>query len=427
MERVLISQISKHEGKEVLLMGRVINLRKLGSIYFVILQDRSATIQVVFEKEIEVRIGDSVKITGNAKSEPRAKGGFEIAGDSLEIIAASIEELPFDLSKPELNLQLNTLLDYRPLSLRHPKIQAIFKLYDILLKTYAQALRDEGFTEIKTPKLLGAATEGGANFFEVKYFEQKATLAQSPQFYKQIMVGVFERVFEVGPVFRAEPHFTTRHINEYISLDAEMGCIESFRDVTAMLNKVIKKLFSALKQEGQEYLKMYNAEIPEVPDQIPHIKLSEIKKIIKEKYKYEIPSNTDIDPEGERLAGRWAKEEHNSDFLFITNYPRSDRPFYTMPSKDNPEETEGFDLIFRGVELVTGSQRIHDYHMLIESMRKKKIKPEGMEFYLNTFKYAMPPHGGWGMGSERLIYNLLGLDSVKEAVLFPRDVKRLSP
>jgi len=391
------------------------------------MQDRSGTIQTVWEKKISAKIGDIVSITGEIRKDTRAKGGCENAGDKIEIIATNAEDYPIDLSKAELTLQLTTLLDHRTITLRHPKIQAIFALYDILLASYERVMREEDFKEIKTPKILEAASEGGANFFTIEYFQKKAFLAQSPQLYKQIMVGVFERVFEIGPVFRAEPHFTTRHVNEYVSLDAEMGHIESFRDVTAMLTKVLKKMFAQIEKEGAKYLELYNVKMPKVPDEIPHIKLSEIKEVIKEKYGYEIPETTDIDPEGEKLAGKYALEQFGSDFIFITHYPWKDKPFYTMPSPGNSEETEGYDLLLKGIEIVTGSQRIHEYKMLIENMEKKGVKPAGMEFYLDTFKFAMPPHGGWGMGSERLIQQIFGLKSVKEAVLFPRDVKRLSP
>ncbi|MEK7540820.1 MAG: aspartate--tRNA(Asn) ligase [Patescibacteria group bacterium] len=427
MERILINQIEKKEGQKIMIKGRILNMRNLGNVVFLIVQDYTGTIQVVFAKIIEVKIGDSVAIEGIAKKEPRSKYGFEIQGENIKIISATVEDLPFDLAKNDLNLNLPTLLDYRTLSLRHPKVQAIFKLYDIFLKGYETVMREEGFTEVKTPKILGAATEGGANFFKIKYFDKEATLAQSPQFYKQIMVGVFERVFEIGSTFRAEPHFTTRHVNEYISLDAEMGYIKDFYDVIEMLNKVIKRIFLMIEKEGKQYLDMYNIKISEVPDSIPRVKLSEIRKIAKEKYNYSIPDDTDIDPEGERLAGKYAKEEFNSDFIFITHYPWKEKPFYTMQSKENPEETYGFDLIYKGLEIVTGSQRIHTYKELIENMKKKKIKPNGMEFYLETFKFAMPPHGGWGWGSERTIQQILELPSIKEAILFPRDVKRLVP
>jgi len=427
MHRILIKEISEHSGKEVLIKGRIINLRKMGGISFVQVQDYSGRIQVVFETEISAKMGDAIEAVGSVKEEPRAKGGFEIMGKEIKVVSTNTEEYPFDLSKPKFDLQLTTLLDHRPLSLRHPKIQAIFKLYDILLEAYEAALREEGFTEIKTPKLLEVASEGGANFFKINYFDRNAYLAQSPQLYKQIMVGVFERVFEIGPVFRAEPHFTTRHVNEYISLDAEMGFIKDYSDITAALNRVVAKIFAAFIQKGGQYLKEYNVELPEVPEKIPQIKLKELKEIIKKKYKYEIPADTDIDPEGERMAGRYAKEEFNSDFIFITHYPFETRPFYTMKSSDNPEETYGFDLLYKGMEIATGGQREHIYESLMENMKVKKVNPKGLEFYLDVFKFAMPPHGGWGMGSERIIQQILGLGSVKEAVLFPRDVKRLSP
>jgi nondiscriminating aspartyl-tRNA synthetase len=431
MKRTLLNEISKNKSKEVLIKGRVLNIRNLGNIIFLSIQDYKGTIQVVLEGEIEfkkdVKIGDAVAINGLVKKEPRVKEGFEIEGKSLEIVSNILEDLPFDIAKNDLNLNLNTLLNNRTLSLRHPKVQSIFKLYDILLKAYESVMREESFAEIKTPKLLGAATEGGANFFKVKYFEKEATLAQSPQFYKQIMVGVFERVFEIGSTFRAEPHFTTRHVNEYISLDGEMGFIDDFTDVSKMLNKILKKVFSIINTEGEEYLKSYNVVPSEVPDEIPSIKLSEMRKIIKKEYGYSIPKETDIDPKGEVFAGKYAKEKFNSDFIFITHYPWSDRPFYTMPSSENKEETYGFDLLYKGLEIATGGQRINDYNQLIDNMKKKKIKPAGMEFYLDVFKYAIPPHGGWGMGSERIIQQLLGLGSIKEAVLFPRDVKRLTP
>jgi nondiscriminating aspartyl-tRNA synthetase len=427
MERALIGKISEYEGKEALIKGRVFNIRNLGNIVFLVVQDYTGTIQVVVDKSIEVKTGDAVVITGLVKKDVRAKSGFEMKGEKLEVVSKNTEELPIDLSKDDLNLNLVTLLDYRTLSLRHPKVQAIFKLYDLLLKSYERAMRECDFTEIKTPKILGSATEGGANFFKVKYFDKEATLAQSPQFYKQMMVGVFERVFEVGSVFRAEPHFTTRHVNEYIGLDAEMGYINDLYDVTKTLNIALKKMFEEIKKDGQSYLDLYNIELPEVLDEIPCIKLAEIKKIIKEEYEYEIPEGTDIDPHGEELAGKYAKDKFNSDFIFITHYPWSDRPFYTMPCKDNPEETCGFDLLYKGLEIASGGQRIHQYDELVANMKKKGVRVEGMESYVDTFKYAIPPHGGWGMGSERIIKQMLNLESIKEAILFPRDVKRLIP
>lgn len=411
MERLLIKEISNHEGEKITIKGRIFNIRNLGSISFLIIRDYSGVVQVVASKDTEVNSGDIVLVEGIVKKDERAKGGYEMKAEKIEIITKNKETLPFDLEKDDINLNLNTLLDYRVLSLRHPKVQSIFRLYDLLLKSYDEAMREEGFVEIKTPKILGSASEGGANFFQVDYFDKKAVLAQSPQFYKQIMVGVFDRVFEIGPVFRAEPHFTTRHVNEYISLDAEMGYIDNFYDVAKTLNRVIKKMF-------------FQMGIEDVPEGIPYIKLSEMRKIIKEKYNYDIPEETDIDPRGEELAGQYAKEEFNSDFIFLTHYPIDYRPFYTM---SEGKEAMGFDLLYKGLEIATGGQRINEYDELIESMKRKNVGIKGMEFYVNAFKYAIPPHGGWGMGSERIIKQILGLDNIKEAVLFPRDVKRITP
>jgi nondiscriminating aspartyl-tRNA synthetase len=427
MERTLIGEISKRKGEKVLVKGRVLNTRSLSNVVFLVVQDHTGTIQAVLDKESPAKNGEAVAIEALVKEEPRAKGGYELQAEKVGVISCLVAELPFDMSKNDLNLNLDTLLDNRAIALRHPKIQAIFRLYDILLKAYEMSMREEGFAEIKTPKLLGSATEGGANFFKVKYFEKEATLAQSPQFYKQMMVGVFEKVFEIGSVFRAEPHFTTRHVNEYIGLDGEMGFIEDFRDVTTTLGRIMKKMFALLAAEGQQYLDLYGVKLTPVPDEIPHFKLADIKDMIKKEYGHDVPAGTDIDPRGELLAGKYAKEKLGSDFVFLTHYPWTDRPFYTMPDPEDPTLTLSFDLLYNGMEIASGSQRIHSYDQLMENMQKKRVNPVGMEPYLEVFKFAMPPHGGWGLGSERIIQQILGLGSIKEAVLFPRDVKRLAP
>lgn len=426
--RIFSKDLKDKVGEDVEVWGRVYGVRALGGVNFLILQDRDGLVQVVFDKDFkDIKIGSLVRIEGKVKEEKRAPGGVEIQGENLKIISEPAEDLPFDLSKKELAVNLNTLLDHRSITIRHEKVRAIFKIYATLIAAYGEAMRELGFIEIKTPKILGAASEGGANFFTINYFGKKAFLAQSPQFYKQICVGAFERVFEIAPVFRAEKHFTTRHINEYVSLDAEIGFIKDHEDVMDTLTEALRYIFKKIKEENEKELKIFEAEVPEVPKKIPRYKLAEIKKLIKEKYDYDVPQETDIDPKGESLAGQYAKEKNASDFVFVTHYPRSMRPFYTMPDDKNPEETKGFDLLFRGMELVTGSQRIHDYKMLVASIKRIGLKPEDFSFYLEAFKYGMPPHGGWGMGSERLIQQLLNLPTVKEAVLFPRDVKRLEP
>lgn len=427
MDRVLTNELSEYANKQVTLQGRVFNVRKLGAVSFLILEDRGGQIQTVWDKQLSAKTGDIVSITGIVKKDDRAKGGYELSGKKIEITSESQAELPYDPTQKDLNLNLATLLDNRVTTVRHAKVKAIAKLYDILLKSYEIVMREEGFIEIKTPKLLASLTEGGANFFKVKYFDGEAYLAQSPQFYKQIMVGALERVFEIGPVFRAEPHFTTRHMNEYISLDAEMGFIENDEDIRKMVNKILKKMFEIIKVEGKEYLDFFGIALSPVPEKIPAVKLKEIKKIIKDKYGYTIPAGTDIDPEGEKLACKYAHDELKSDFIFITHYPWKDRPFYTMPADNKQDETFGFDLLYKNMEVLTGSQRIHSYELLKKNMKLKKISTKGMESYLETFKSGMPPHGGWAFGSERLIQLILELPSVKEASLFPRDVKRLTP
>lgn len=428
MERTLIKDLAGQVGKEVQVSGRVFNIRKLGAVYFVLLRDYTGLLQVVFKTEVEVKIGDAVTIKGVVRADARAKSGVELGGESIVARYGIVEEMPFDISKNNLNLNLDTLLDNRTLSVRHPEVQAIFRLYDLLLEGYAKGMHELGFTEVKTPKILETASEGGANFFKINYYDRTAVLAQSPQFYKQILVGAFERVFEIGSVYRAEPHFTTRHVSEYIGLDAEMGFIDSYKDVTEALTHVFRVVFDHIRENGKEYMALFpTAEVPVVPAEIPHFKLSEIKEIIAKEYGHKVADDTDIDPEGERLASRYVKEKFNSDFVFITHYPWKYRAFYTMPSRENPEETYGFDLFYKGLEMASGGQRIHEHAELVANMAKKGISGKGMESYLNIFKFGMPPHGGWGLGSERIIQQLLGLGTIKEAILFPRDVKRLSP
>ncbi len=440
MKRTLIKDTIKYLNKKVRICGWIDSLRNHGKMAFANVRDRSGVLQVVFwEKNIykiakELKPQSVILLEGQVSQRPKGTenkeietGNIELQAEKIEILSKIKEDLPIDLTKKELDLKLTTLLDNRPLTIRHEKIKAIFKVFENILQSYREIMKKLDFFEIKTPKIIGTASEGGANFFTLDYFGKKAFLAQSPQFYKQICIGAFERVFEIGPVFRKEPHFTTRHINEYISLDAEMGFISGVEDVMDELEKVIKFIFEKILEENKEELKKFNIDNFDIPKKIPRIKLSEVKKIIKEKYKYEIPKDTDIDPEGEKLAGKFAKENYKSDFLFLTHYPKKQRPFYTMPSKENTKETESFDLIFKGVEIVTGSQRIHDYDILVKSIKDWGLNPKDFEFYLQAFKYGLPPHGGWGIGTERLVYKILDLSTIKKASLFPRDVKRLIP
>lgn len=439
MERTLIIDTPKFVGQTVKLCGWVHVRRDHGKIIFVDLRDRSGIIQTVIipdyaethETAKTLRSEFVVEFIGKVKERPMSAknekspvGSVEVEVEKIVVISKPEGELPVDISEETLNLQLETLLNYRTLDLRNEKIKSIFKVYGEVLKAYEDVMRSDEFQEIKTPKIVNAATEGGANFFKIKYFERDAYLAQSPQFYKQAGVGIFERVFEIGSVFRAEPHYTTRHVNEYIGMDAEMGFIESFEDVMNELEKTMHHIMKCVKKNCKNDLEKYGAEIP-ADKPIPRIKLSDALAILKKEYGKEV-ENEDIDPEGERLICEWAKKEHGSDFVFLTHYPVKLRPFYSMPSPDG-KYTETFDLIFRGIEIASGGQRIHDYKQLVENIEKFGLKPESFENYLDIFRWGMPLHGGWGLGSERIVQQILGLKSIKEAILFPRDVKRLTP
>lgn len=440
MKRTLISEAPKFVGKKIKIAGWITKRRDHGKLVFIDARDRSGTIQVVvipdekeaydvvknIHNEYVVEIEGMVKERpGGAANEKISTGNVEIEAGNIKILSKTEGDLPIDISEDDLNLHLKTLLDFRVLTLRNEKIKSIFKIHSEIIKSYSDFLKKEGFIEIKTPKILSAATEGGANFFKIKYFEKEAYLAQSPQFYKQAGVGIFERVFEVGTVFRAEPHYTTRHVNEFTGLDAEMGFIEGVNDVMDQLEKVIAHIFKSVGKNCAPELEIYNAAVPKTGG-IPRMKLTEALDILQKEYGKKMEKGIDIDPEGERLICEWVKKEFDSDLVFLTHYPAKIRPFYAMPSPD-PQYTESFDLLFRGVEIATGGQRIHDYRQLTESIKKHGLKPEDFEHYLDIFKYGIPPHGGWGLGLERIVQKILGLKSIKEAVLFPRDVRRLVP
>jgi nondiscriminating aspartyl-tRNA synthetase len=438
-KRTILRETSRCIGEEVLVYGWVERRRDHGKLIFFDLRDRSAVVQCVaipqehpgLEEQVnDVRSEYIVCVKAFVKERPeRSKkdvpgGDVELEIRSLEVLSHPKEDLPVDISQEDMGLQLETLLRYRHLTLRNEKVRSLFRVYASLVETYGNHMRSRDFLEIKSPKLLESATEGGANFFKVQYFEKEAYLAQSPQFYKQAGVGAFERVFEIGTVFRAEPHFTTRHVNEYTGFDAELGFIESFENVMDELERVVWALMGAIREKHQKTLSLYGVKIPEEKE-IPRISLKETEKILKKEFNKEIEDG-DIDSEGERMIGKYVKERYGSDFVFLTHYPTAIRPFYAMPSKDE-KVTESFDLIFRGLEIATGGQRIHDYNQLVASIESHGLNPDDFSSYLDMFRYGMPPHGGWGLGSERIIQQMFGLKSIKEAVLYPRDVRRLSP
>ena len=325
-----------------------------------------------------------------------------------------------------MNTSLETRLSLRPVSLRNVRERAKFKIQEGIVRGFREFLSSQGFTEVHTPKIVSRGAEGGANVFKLNYFNKKAELGQSPQFYKQMMVGVFDRVFEVAPVFRAEKHNTTRHLNEYIGLDFEMGYIDSFEDVMAMETGFLKYTMELLKSEYKKELDMLGIDLPSI-SQIPHVRFAEAKQLVSEKYNRKIRNPFDLEPEEEVLIGRYFKEEYDSDFVFVTHYPSKKRPFYAMDDPEDTSVTLSFDLLYKGLEITTGGQRIHDYQMILEKMEKRGMDPEDIKDYLMIFKYGMPPHGGLGIGLERLTMRLLDEQNVRETSLFPRDVTRLEP
>lgn len=429
MKRKLISELNGLIDEKVCVQGWVYKIRRLKFITFVIIRDRTGLVQCIVDNNkfdiSEIAIESVVSIIGKVKESNNKLNPFEVEVEGIEVISKVKDELPIEVNKENLEVNLDTMLNNRILSLRHPKINAIFKVQNLIVNLFREFLNKEGFTEINTPKIVKEGAEGGTEVFEVKYFEEKAYLAQSPQFYKQMMVASgFERVFEVGHAYRAEEHNTNRHLNEYISMDLEMGFIEDESDIMDLEENLLKYIIESLKISGKEYLELLQVELPAINNKIPRIKFEEAINILKENYnKNDLEG--DLDPEVEKLLCKYVKENLNSDFVFLTNYPRKKRPMYTMPLGE--EGTHSFDLLFKGIEITTGGQRIHDYKMLVENMKYKGLNPNNYDNYLEIFKYGMPRHGGLAIGLERITAKLLGLENVREATLITRDRKRLIP
>lgn len=423
-ERILVSNLPAHLNKEVTLQGWVHNRRDLGGVSFLILRDRSGTVQCVLEKTSIPLAESSVRVTGKVVENKKAPGGLEVQASKLEIVSEAIEPTPIELPKEDWQVNPETLLEYRHVSVRGVKAKATLKVQAELVRAFRVYLNERDFTEIFTPKLVAAGAEGGANLFEVDYYGKRAYLAQSPQLYKQIMVGVFERVYEVAPVYRAELSNTSRHLAEYLSLDVELGFIESDADVMDLEEALLKDMLTQVGERCAPQLELLNATLPDVNVAFPRIPLLEARELVKERYGH-ASGGKDLDPEAERLIGRWAKEDYGSDFVFVTHYPQAARPFYTYPLENGL--TRGLDLIFRGVEITSGGQRVHEYSVLVEELKKRNMNPEAFSGYLQVFKHGMPPHGGFAIGAERLTALLLGISNVRFARAFPRDGSRLQP
>lgn len=437
--RVYIKDLNTKIGEEIIIAGWVDVRRDQGKMVFFDMRDVTGKVQCValpshieaIEKAKEIRSEWVLKVTGLVNKRPDKNINPEILNGDIELEVLSIEvineakELPFAL---DAELNLDTLLDYRPLTLRSSREQAIFKVQSVILGAFRDFLTKEGFIEFRAPSIVGGDAEGGTEVFKFDYFyDQTAYLATSPQLYKQMMVGVFEKVFTVVNVFRAEKHSTTRHLNEYTSIDFEMGFIDGPEDVMKMETRLVKYITENLKEKCKEEFKLLGAEFPLLPegDIFPTMKLTDAQKLISKETGVDCTQEPDLNPEHERWLCEYAKEKLNSDFIFITNYPRTKRPFYAMDDPENEGRTKCYDLLFRGVELISGSQREHRYDVLVEKMKWKGLDPEKFSFYLQAFKYGMPSHGGVGMGLERLTARFLNLPNIKEATLFPRDINRI--
>jgi nondiscriminating aspartyl-tRNA synthetase len=415
--------------QHVTVHGAVHALRHMGAISFLTLRLRDGALQCVVE---DAALLDgvcqecTVVAQGLLAPEPRAPLGVELRLESLEVLSRPAEPVSVPIDKAKLHLNLDTELALRPVVLRNLRKRAVFKVQEGVCRAFRQEMVEGGFTEIHTPKIVHAGAEGGSNIFRMEYFGKKAFLTQSPQFYKQTMVGVFERVFEVAPVFRAEKHATTRHLNEYISMDLEMGYLDSFADLMEVETAYLRRMVALLDSEYAEELKLLGVELPRV-DQIPVLRFDEAKRLASEKYGRPIRDPYDLEPEEEQNIGRYVKEEYGADFVFVTHYPSKKRPFYAMDDPEDPRYTLSFDLLFRGLEVTTGGQRIHDYQQQVEKMQARGMDVDAFESYLMIHKHGMPPHGGLGIGLERLTAQLCGLDNVRYASLFPRDLHRFEP
>jgi nondiscriminating aspartyl-tRNA synthetase len=406
-------------GDDVDFRGMVHHVRRLKGRSFLHLWTAHGLVQVVCgELQAAVKPGASVRVSGKLVPAKLRESVLvwkdrEVAAQQVEILWSPPEISPLDLTKPELIVSADGKFDLRPLTLRHPRIRAVFRVQDVLTRAFRRYLHELGFVEIHSPKLVAQGAEGGADLFSVPYFGQKAYLAQSPQLYKELATGAFLRVFEVGPVFRAEPHATRRHLNEYVSLDAEMGPIEDMHEVMAVLAGALAEMFEAVRTEAAPEVELLGIEVPTVRE-VPAISFAEFKARTGD-------TEPDLSPAEEQSLGQ------EFELLFVTGYPSSKRPFYVLDDPSSPGYTHSFDLLFRGMEIVSGGQRIHDPEMLEAKMRARGMEPEHFSSFTMGHRYGLPPHGGFGLGLERLTALLCGLDNLRDAALFPRDQNRLSP
>ena len=429
------SEFESYENQEVSIKGTVHNIRMMSDFAFIILRTARETVQCVYSEEFssyrmppELKEECAVKVTGKVVAGQTREGAkrYELQIHDIEILSHPAAISPVVITKKQVQCDLNTNLDYRPVTLRNPRERAIFKVQEGIQRGFREFLISQNFTEVHTPKINFAGAEGGTNVFKLDYFGKQVYLAQSPQLYKQALVGVYQRVFEIAPVFRAEHHDTSRHLNEYVSMDFEMGFIDGFEDIMNMEAGALKYIMNLLKTEYAGELALLHADVPEITE-IPAIKFMDAKEVIMKQFKYQPTDMKDFDPAEEEMLGKYAKKKFNSDFLFVTHYPSKKRPFYTMDDPQDPEYTLSFDLLFRGLEITSGGQRVHDYNEQVAKMKRLGMNPDEFDTYLMLHKYGAPPHGGLGIGLERLTMHLLGFKNVREATMFPRDINRVTP
>lgn len=424
-------------GQTITVRGHIHAIRHMGKVAFIVVRERCGLIQVVVSRPEDLKmvqelsVESAVMVTGELSLNP-SNGKQELQLCSLRVLGFPSRSLPVEIAKQTKidSLSLSAMLEYRPITLRSESQRAVFKLQSEICFAFRQYLRSAEFTEIHSPKIVATGTEGGAELFAVNYFGRTAYLAQSPQFYKQIMVGVFERVYEIGPVYRAEKHNTPRHLNEYLSMDVEMGFIESEQDLIELEEGLLRHIFAHLSQNCPEEIQSLKAKLPMFPAKIPQIELAEARTLLCKEYGWQPESDClDLDPEGERLLCAHFVKECASEFVFVLKYPSSIRPFYAKASENPGEEglSNSFDLLFRGLEITTGGQRIHEAKVLEEAIAARGMEVEAFSDYLQCFRYGMPPHGGFAIGLERLTAQLLGFTNLRLCSLFPRDCSRISP
>ena len=431
MTRITSSELAAHVGERVTLAGWVHHQRRLAQVTFLLLRDAAGIAQVVVVDDGDRAVAAGllpeavVEIDASVVASSQAPGGFELHQPVLTVLVNPSEAPPFEMRRPELQASLPSLLDHAAIALRHPRIRAATSISAASVAGFRSTLDGLGFTEIHTPKIVGTATESGANVFSLDYFGRTAYLAQSPQLYKQIMVGVFERVYETGPVFRAEPHDTVRHLAEYVSLDVELGFIRDHRDVEAVLRDVLAGMVETIVERASPAVELLGVQLPVVPDEIPRIHFHDAQELLEAATGEQVVGEPDLPPAHERWLGHWALTEHGSDFLFVEGYPMAKRPFYTHPEPARPGHSHSFDLLFRGLELVTGGQRLHrhqDYLDVTDEQTRAALAG-----YLEAFEHGMPPHGGFAIGLERWTARIVGAANIREVTLFPRDLNRLTP